>query len=49
MHAADVLLRDARGFNHNAFKINLARRAIVRAFAQAALGTPQSQTDKTIR
>ncbi len=49
MRAADVLLRNARGFTHNAFKINLARRAIIRAFAQAALGTPQSQTNKTIR
>lgn len=49
MRAADVLLRGARGFNHNTFKINLARRTIVRALAQAALGTPQSQTNKTIR
>ncbi len=28
--AADVLLRDAKGLAHNAFKIGLARRAIVR-------------------
>lgn len=49
MRAADMLLRNARGFSHNTFKINLARRTIVRAFAQAALGTPQSQTNKTIR
>jgi xanthine dehydrogenase YagS FAD-binding subunit len=48
-HAADLLLRDARGFKHNTFKISLARRTIIRALAQAALGTPQSQTDKTIR
>ena len=33
---ADALLRDARGFGHNTFKIELARRAIVRALAQAA-------------
>ena len=39
--AADILLRDAKGFGHNAFKIELARRAIVRALTQAARGTPQ--------
>jgi xanthine dehydrogenase YagS FAD-binding subunit len=48
VHAADVMLRDARGFEHNAFKIELARRAIVRALTQAAAGTPQSQSDKKI-
>jgi xanthine dehydrogenase YagS FAD-binding subunit len=37
--AADVLLREARGFGHNDFKIELARRAIVRALGQAAWGT----------
>src|SRR5271165_5783081 len=47
--AADVLLRDAKGFEHNAFKIALARRAIVRALTQAAAGTPQSQSNKKIR
>jgi len=47
--AADLLLRDARGFAHNAFKIDLARRAIVRALTQAARATPQSQSDKKIR
>jgi len=47
--AADALLRDAKGLAHNAFKIELARRAIVRALTQAALGTPQSQSDKKIR
>jgi xanthine dehydrogenase YagS FAD-binding subunit len=46
--AADVLLRDAKGFAHNAFKIDLARRAIVRALTQAARGTPQSQSHKKI-
>jgi xanthine dehydrogenase YagS FAD-binding subunit len=46
--AADVLLRDARGFEHNAFKIDLAHRAIVRALTQAANGTPQSQSNKKI-
>jgi xanthine dehydrogenase YagS FAD-binding subunit len=47
--AADVLLRAARGCGHNDFKIELARRAIVRALTQAAAGTPQSQADKRIR
>jgi xanthine dehydrogenase YagS FAD-binding subunit len=47
--AADYLLKDGRGFGHNDFKIDLARRAIVRALEQAAAGTPQSQTDKRIQ
>ena len=34
--AADLLLRDAKGYEHNAFKIDLARRGIVRALTQAA-------------
>ena len=46
--AADVLLRDAKGFTHNTFKIDLARRCIVRALTQAARGTPQSQSFKKI-
>lgn len=46
--AADLALQGARGFEHNAFKIELARRAIVRALTQAAQGTPQSQSDKKI-
>ena len=46
---ANLLLRDAKGFAHNSFKIDLARRSIVRALTQAALGTPQSQSDKKIR
>jgi xanthine dehydrogenase YagS FAD-binding subunit len=47
--AADLLLRDAKGYQHNAFKIDLARRGIVRALTQAAQATPQSQSDKKIR
>jgi xanthine dehydrogenase YagS FAD-binding subunit len=47
--AADILLRDGRGFAHNAFKIDLARRAIERALTQAANGTPQLQSTKAIR
>ena len=48
LRAADTVLRRARGFGHNDFKIELARRGIVRALAQAARGTPQSQADKRI-
>jgi xanthine dehydrogenase YagS FAD-binding subunit len=47
--AADILLRDARGFAHNTFKIALASRAIERTLTQAANGTPQLQSTKTIR
>ena len=43
-----LLLREAKGFGHNTFKIDLARRAIVRALSQAARGTPQSQSNKKI-
>jgi xanthine dehydrogenase YagS FAD-binding subunit len=46
--AADLLLTDARGYAHNTFKIDLARRGIIRAFIQAARGTPQSQSVKKI-
>ena len=49
MRAAETLLSDARGFGHNDFKIELARRTIVRALNQAASATPQSQIDKRIR
>jgi xanthine dehydrogenase YagS FAD-binding subunit len=46
--AADLVLREAKGFGHNTFKIDLARRVIVRALSQAARGTPQSQSNKKI-
>jgi xanthine dehydrogenase YagS FAD-binding subunit len=36
--AADAMLRDARPLAHNAFKIKLAQRAIVRALSEAAVG-----------
>lgn len=49
LQTADVLLHDAKGFEHNAFKIELARRCIVRALTQAANGTPQSQANKKIQ
>ena len=47
--AADLLLQGAKGYEHNAFKIDLARRAIVRALTQAARGTPQVQSNKRIQ
>ena len=46
--AADVLLREARGYRYNAFKIDLVRRCIVRGLSQAARGRPQSQSSKKI-
>jgi len=46
--AADRLLHDAKRFADNAFKIDLARRAIVRALMQASQQAPQSQSDKKI-
>jgi xanthine dehydrogenase YagS FAD-binding subunit len=46
--AADALLRGAKGYGHNNFKTELARRAIVRALTQAAQGTPQSQSNKKV-
>jgi xanthine dehydrogenase YagS FAD-binding subunit len=47
--AADMLLRDAKGYGHNDFKIPMARRAIIRALTQAARASPQSVADKKIR
>jgi xanthine dehydrogenase YagS FAD-binding subunit len=46
--AADILLKGAQGQGHNDFKIELARRAIIRTVGQAARGTPQSQSSKKI-
>jgi xanthine dehydrogenase YagS FAD-binding subunit len=46
--AADLVLREAKGFGHNTFKIELARRSIIRALSQAARSTPQSQSNKKI-
>jgi xanthine dehydrogenase YagS FAD-binding subunit len=45
---ADLYLRDAKGRGHNTFKIDLARRGIIRTLTQAARGTPQSQSNKKI-
>ena len=39
--AADILLEGASGFEHNAFKIELGRRAIVSALTDAAKGAAQ--------
>ena len=39
-HAAEVALADARPSGDNAFKIELARRIVVRALTLAAAGTP---------
>jgi xanthine dehydrogenase YagS FAD-binding subunit len=47
--AAGLLLQGAKGYGHNDFKIDLARRAIVRTLTQAANATPQSQSVKKIR
>ncbi|MXP64017.1 xanthine dehydrogenase family protein subunit M [Roseomonas sp. M0104] len=46
--AAALVLKDARGYGGNTFKIELARRAIIRALSQAAAGTPQPIADKHI-
>jgi xanthine dehydrogenase YagS FAD-binding subunit len=45
---ANRVLEPAQARGQNGFKIELARRLIVRAARQAAAGTPQSQTDKRI-
>ncbi len=47
--AAERILTGAAGHEHNAFKIELARRAIVRALQQAADATPQHATEKRIQ
>ena len=45
---AETIVSDARGYGHNTFKIELAKRAIVRALAQAAAGKPQPVAEKRI-
>ena len=47
--AADALLKNAKGFKHNEFKISLARRAVIRTLTQAANATPQIQSIKKVR
>lgn len=46
--AANIVVAEARPQSENGFKIELARRAIIRGLTQAAAGTPQSQSDKRI-
>jgi xanthine dehydrogenase YagS FAD-binding subunit len=46
--AAAIVVREAKGFGHNTFKIDLARRTIIRGLSQAARGTPQVQSNKKI-
>jgi xanthine dehydrogenase YagS FAD-binding subunit len=46
---ADQVLAEAKGQGENDFKIELARRAIVRALQQAAAGTPQDQSNKSVQ
>ena len=46
--AAVAILAGAAGHGDNDFKVELARRAIVRALEQAASGNPQSHTVKRI-
>jgi xanthine dehydrogenase YagS FAD-binding subunit len=46
---AASILRGATGYGQNDFKIDLARRTIVRALRQAAGGTPQNQAVKAVR
>ena len=46
---AGSILRHAKGRGQNDFKIELARRTIVRALRQAAAGMPQDQADKVVR
>ncbi|MDP4005280.1 xanthine dehydrogenase family protein subunit M [Methylobacterium sp. NEAU K] len=47
--AADLIVAEAKPQSENVFKIELARRAIVRGLEQAAAGTPQSLSDKRIQ
>jgi xanthine dehydrogenase YagS FAD-binding subunit len=42
------VLTPAKGQGANDFKIELARRTMIRALRQAAAGTPQQQSDKSI-
>jgi xanthine dehydrogenase YagS FAD-binding subunit len=46
--AANIVVAAAQPQSENAFKVELARRAIIRGLSPAAAGTPQSQSDKRI-
>jgi xanthine dehydrogenase YagS FAD-binding subunit len=41
MQAADILLQGANGYEHNAFKIQLAKHGVVRALTLASQGTTE--------
>jgi xanthine dehydrogenase YagS FAD-binding subunit len=41
--AAEILLRDAKGYEHNTFKIEMAKQGVVRALTLASLGTSETQ------
>lgn len=45
---ADALMSGAKGQGSNDFKLDLAPRAIRRACVQAAMGTPQIQSEKSV-
>lgn len=49
VECAKRILQGAVGRQYNAFKIELAERAIARALTQAVNGTPQSQSVKHVR
>jgi xanthine dehydrogenase YagS FAD-binding subunit len=49
LRVADRMLAGAKGQGENDFKIELARRAIVRALHQAAAGKPQDQSNKSVQ
>jgi xanthine dehydrogenase YagS FAD-binding subunit len=40
-HAADILLHGTHGYEHNRFKIELAKQGVIRALAVAARGTSE--------
>jgi xanthine dehydrogenase YagS FAD-binding subunit len=44
--AADIALANAKGYEHNTFKIEMARQAIVRAFTLASRGTDALSADQ---
>ena len=41
-HAADILLQGAHGYEHNRFKIELAKQGVVRALTLASQGTSEA-------
>jgi xanthine dehydrogenase YagS FAD-binding subunit len=41
MQAADILLQGAKGYEHNTFKIELAKQCVVRALTLASQGTTE--------